>query len=178
MFMAFAVMALTLPYQVQGQDREKMTQEDRDKMAKKRQEMGERMKASKIAYITEHVDLSPEEAEKFWPIYNEQEKKREELTHSLMERYRGKEDKKEVTDEQAEEMMQQRFKQEQDLLNLKTQYHKKFTEILPATKVLKLYDAENNFKRQLMEKYKHRGGERKPEGGGTATPNRGRKHYR
>jgi hypothetical protein len=177
-FMAMAVMAMVLPNRAQSQDREKMTTEGKEKMAKERQEMGERIKASKIAFITEQVDLSPEEAEKFWPIYNEQEKKREELTHNLMERYKGHEEDAEVSDEQAEEMMQQRFKQEQALLDLKKVYHKKYTDILPATRVLKLYDAENNFKRKLMERFGHRDGERKPEGKGMAPPYRGRTHHR
>jgi len=34
----------------------------------------ERLKAYKTAYITEHLDLTPQEAEKFWPIYNAYEK--------------------------------------------------------------------------------------------------------
>ncbi|MCK4569485.1 MAG: hypothetical protein KAT76_04290 [Bacteroidales bacterium] len=170
MIMAIAVMAMTLPNQVQGQDREKM--------AKERKEMGERIKASKIAFITEQVDLSPEEAEKFWPIYNEQNKKREELTHTLMERFKGHEENLEISNEQAEEMMQQGFKQEEALLDLKREYHKKFTEILSATKVMKLYHAENNFRRGLMERLGHREGERKPEGRGMAPPLRERPHHR
>ena len=31
---------------------------------------GNRLEALKIAYITKKLDLSPEEAQKFWPIYN------------------------------------------------------------------------------------------------------------
>jgi len=32
---------------------------------------GSRLEALKIAYITKRLDLSPEEAQKFWPIYNQ-----------------------------------------------------------------------------------------------------------
>ena len=32
---------------------------------------GNRLEALKIAYITKKMDLSPEEAQKFWPIYNQ-----------------------------------------------------------------------------------------------------------
>ena len=32
---------------------------------------GNRLEALKIAYITKRLDLSPEEAQKFWPIYNQ-----------------------------------------------------------------------------------------------------------
>jgi len=139
-----------------------------------RKEMSERIKASKIAYITEQVELSPEQAEKFWPIYNELETKKMEVTVSIMERYKPEEGKmEEPSEEEAAEMMEQRFKMEQQLLDLKVKYHKKFMGILPATKVAKLYRAEDQFKRGLMERFRHRDGERRPEGKGVAPPRRG-----
>ena len=35
----------------------------------------ERIRAYKTAYITQELDLSSSEAEKFWPVYNEYDKK-------------------------------------------------------------------------------------------------------
>ena len=32
---------------------------------------GERLQALKIAYITKKLDLSPDEAQRFWPVYNQ-----------------------------------------------------------------------------------------------------------
>ena len=173
LFMAIMVMIMVVPGKLHGQDKGKIDQ-DRERTAKERQEMGDKIKASKIAYITEHVELTPGEAEKFWPIYNEQEKKREELTHSIMERFKGPMENEDISDEQAEELMQQRFSQEQALLDLKKEYHAKYSKILASNKVLKLYEAENNFRRQLMERMKHHEVERKPEGRGMAPPHRGR----
>ena len=155
MIMAIAVIAMTLPNQAQGQDREQM--------AKERKEMGERIKASKIAFITEQVDLSPEEAQTFWPLYNEMEHKRENITHNLMKRFKDWDKSEEVSEEQAEEIMQQRFAEEQALLDLKKEYHEKFTEVLPATRVLKLYEAEHRFRGMLMERLRGRDGEKRPE---------------
>lgn len=158
LLMTLMVLAITLP--ANAQDNED------GKREKERKEMGEKIKASKIAFITQQMDLTPEEAEKFWPIYNEQEKKREEITSDLMERFRNPEEDKEISNEEAEEIMTQRFEQEAALINLKMDYHDKYLKILPATKVLKLYTAENNFKRQLMERMGKRGkeGARRSEG--------------
>ena len=79
-----------------------------------RTEMGQRIKASKIAYITEQVELTPEEAEKFWPVYNELEDQKMEVTADIMQRFRPNEEKMEEPDnEEAAEMMEQRFKMEQ-----------------------------------------------------------------
>src|ERR1035437_4885758 len=39
----------------------------------------EKMESMKIAFLTQKLDLTPDEAQKFWPVYNEFQKKREEL---------------------------------------------------------------------------------------------------
>ncbi|MEE4256868.1 MAG: hypothetical protein V2I47_07510 [Bacteroidales bacterium] len=144
-----------------------------------RKEMGERIQASKIAFITEKVELTPEEAEEFWPVYNQLEDKKMEVTEDIMKRFRPEEEKmKEPSEEEAAEMMAQRFKMEQQLLDLKVEYHKKFMDILPATKVAKLYRAEDQFKRGLMERFRHHDGERSPQGKGVSPPYRGRMMHR
>lgn len=150
-------------------------QQDRDdeKTDQKRKEMSEKFRAAKIAFITDQLSLSPAEAEKFWPVYNEMEQKREEITRGLIERFRDRENEKpEISEEEAEKIMQKRFDEEQQLLDLKREYHKKLTTILPATRVLRLYEAENMFRRHLMEKLGHREGPGRPEEGGRGAPNR------
>ncbi len=178
-FVAMMVMVLVLPAQTQEQDKEK-SEQNSERMAKDRQEMGEKIKASKIAFITENVDLTPEEAEKFWPVYNEYEKKREEATHSLMGRFKGHKDGNwdDFSDEEAESMMEDRFKQEEALLELKKEYHKKFLDILSARKVMKLYKTEDMFKRQLMERLGQHERGRKADNKGTAPPCRERQMRR
>src|SRR6476660_7690060 len=39
----------------------------------------EKINAARIAYITERLGLTPEEAEKFWPVYREYSQKRKEI---------------------------------------------------------------------------------------------------
>ncbi len=151
---AFLVLIFAIPVQAQNKEEIK-------KMDKERQEEYARIKSAKIAFITEQVELTPEEAQEFWPVYNEMEDKRKELTHNLMKRFKGDKEKTEMTNEQAEKMMQTQFAQEQALLDLKKEYHNKYSEILPATKVAKLYEAENMFRQRLMERLKHRDREKR-----------------
>ena len=152
---------------------------DREAQLKERKEIHEKIKASKIAFITDFVGLTPEEAEKFWPLYNEMQKQKEDITHSIMKRYEGdREENPEITDEEALKIMKQRMDLEEKLLAIKLTYHQKFLDILAPTQVLRLYDAEDRFRRQLMERYRHRDGERKPEGRGTAPPYRGKRTCR
>lgn len=117
-----------------------------------REQIEKTIKARKIAYITESLDLTPEEAEKFWPVYNQFETKRAEATRDIMKRFQEKDEKPaEIDDKEADKIMRDRFKEEQALLDLKVEYHEKYLEILSATKVLKLYEAENNFRRRMFE---------------------------
>ena len=43
----------------------------------------ERVKAAKVAYLTRELGLSPQEAERFWPVYNEFENRRDDLRHRM-----------------------------------------------------------------------------------------------
>lgn len=164
--MAFLLTGLSMPALAQGRE---MKKHERD-----REEMARKIKARKIAFITDHLQLTAEEAEKFWPLYNEMEQKRNEITRDLMQRFRDREDEQaELTDSEAENIIQQRFDQEQALLDLKKEYHSKFTGILPPSRVLKLYEIENNFRRHLMESLRLREGEKAPGGGAEGKPERG-----
>jgi hypothetical protein len=160
-----ALLALFFTIPAHTQDKE-----DIEKKDNKRQEEYARIKSAKIAYISEHIELTPEEAEKFWPLYNELEKKRQELTQRLMKRFKRGEERSDMTNEEAEKMIQTRFAQEQSLLDLKKEYHEKYTKVLPATKVAKLYEVEIRFREMLMERLKHRDGERRPAGEGRRAP--------
>lgn len=142
-----------------------MAQTDADKAKEKKRDRAEvekAMKAKKIAYISEKVELTPEEAEKFWPVYNEFEEKRMEATKEVFQRMEKAKDKPEdISDADAVKIMSERFDEEQALLDLKLIYHEKYLNILPASKVLMLYEVEMNFRRGLMERM----GRRSPENG-------------
>ena len=47
-------------------------------------EKREKVKALKVAYITEQLELTTEEAQKFWPLYNAFDDKQSELRHEKM----------------------------------------------------------------------------------------------
>ena len=129
-------------------DEEKGQEKKRD-----RAEIEKAIKSKKIAFITEQLDLTPEEAEKFWPLYNEFENKRNEVTHDLFKRFeRGAEKPETITDAEADKIIRQRHQEEQSLLDLKEEYYEKYLNVLSSSQVLKLFEAEDNFRRMLMAK--------------------------
>ena len=47
------------------------------------------MKAERVAYLTAAVNLTPAEAEKFWPVYNNMERERRASFGKVMKAYKA-----------------------------------------------------------------------------------------
>jgi hypothetical protein len=118
-------------------------------------EMFEKIKAEKISFFTAKLDLKPSEAQAFWPVYNEFEKKRFEIQRRIHEFERMPEEKfTNLSESEIEKMMNNYIESfEQEALLLK-EYNKQFLKILPKKKVLMMYRTENEFRSHLIREYK------------------------
>lgn len=114
----------------------------------------ERIQALRIAFITEQLDLTEKESEKFWPVYNEFQKERKELR----EKYKGKEGTN-VTD--ADAVVNASFAFQEKELKLKRTYYERFKKIIPSDKIVKLERAEKEFRREVVKEIKRRKRERR-----------------
>lgn len=119
-----------------------------------------KVKALKIVFITDKLDLTQNESEKFWPIYNRYDKLREKLFRQEKTEIRKKVKSagglKNVTNEQALEylalLQEIKFKQ----YKIKAKLYDDLKKFLPAKKILQLEVAEHEFNRNLFEKLKKR----------------------
>ncbi len=118
-----------------------------------------RMESKKIAFLTARLDLSPEEAQVFWPVYNEYHKKKK----GFREESRSQEEKDILTDDEAGAMLDKVFEREQKELDLKKVYFQKLKKVLPISKVAKLYIIEKDFRIELFKSIKKRMKRRKKE---------------
>ena len=125
------------------------------------------IEARKVAFITSELNLSPEEAQIFWPVYNQAQAERK----ALREKYKTMRDIKvkegepkktldTMTDKELEEKMEYMMVHEQAELDLKKKYLNKYKEVLPIKKVAKLYQAEMKFKKRLMSDIRGSGDQR------------------
>ncbi len=112
----------------------------------------ERLKAQKIAFITDKLDLSTNEAQSFWPIYNDFFRKKEmlaiekkKLTHKLRQNW------EEYSNERKTELADSLILFRLNEAKLEQNYHEKFKHILSIDKVIKLYNAETQFKNYLLK---------------------------
>ncbi|MBA3972237.1 MAG: hypothetical protein H0X46_08860 [Bacteroidetes bacterium] len=120
-----------------------------------RQEKKENIEAMKVAFITSKLDLTPEEAQKFWPVYNQFTEKMHELRKKRRQDEReAKQNFEEMTDKEAEQAIDNDLAVRQKELDLQKEYNTKFKTVLPLKKVAKLYHAEEQFKMVLLKKLK------------------------
>lgn len=132
------------------------------------EENRERIEARKVAHITDELDLSPKEAQSFWPVYNEFNDKREAIVAAsrATRRELTKSEIDQLTEAEARKMADEQLIHAQQMLDLRKTYHTKFLEVLPAVKVLKLYKAEEDFKRLLLDHLRGRRGPGQGQGQG------------
>jgi len=120
----------------------------------------EKLKAYKTAYLTEQLDLSPKEAEKFWPIYNAFEKEYFQLKVNKMSEMRSIVKEKggfdALNEEEANQLLIKLSNNEQAILDAKKDLYKKLKKIIPAKKILMLNKAEHDFNRKLLSDYRNK----------------------
>ncbi len=88
---------------------------------------GSRLEALKIAYLTKRLNLSPEEAQKFWPVYN-QYMDEIRLARQNSKRNNGTE-----------------LDLEDTILHIRKKYNAEFSKALSPEKVNEFYRAEKEF---------------------------------
>lgn len=110
----------------------------------------ERIEAQKVAFFTQHLDLTVEESQNFWPIYN----KYQELEKELRKQYKPNAQSKDMTDEKASKMIADFFEMEEKQLDLKKSLFKELNGVIPPQKIMKLHFAEKQFKQRLLKQIK------------------------
>ena len=104
--------------------------------------------AQKVAFITRELKLTPEEAAKFWPLYNEMLQKVREVRGPRKER----EEASGMTEKQAQQQIDFIIASAEKEVAIKKEYYKRIVEVISAKRLLLLFEAEYNFHHQLWKK--------------------------
>ncbi|MDA3909973.1 MAG: hypothetical protein PF448_01275 [Bacteroidales bacterium] len=118
----------------------------------------EEMRSEKVAYLTTQIDLSMDEAQKFWPIYNAYQKEFESLiteAHDIM--FFFDENESNLSNTEVETKIDRLIQIDEEKAAVASKYHKLFKTVLSNQKIAKLYCAEQGFRRHLLEKYRQHG---------------------
>ena len=112
--------------------------EDRDK----------KVQAYRVAVFTEVLNLTPSEAEGFWPVFNEYLDKREEIQAQLKPTAQldG------MNDTEVDDYVKKYFDLRQRELDLEKDLGQRLRKVLPLRKIAKIPVAEREFREALVKK--------------------------
>lgn len=106
----------------------------------------EEKQAKMVGFLTEKLALTTEEAEEFWPVFNEMKEKLKENRKAF------KGDKPEqgtklddMSDEEVRMLIDNGFKMKENDLAIKKEYNEKFINIIGVKRTAKLYHLEKEF---------------------------------
>lgn len=126
----------------------------------------EKIKAIQIQYLAKKLDLSPEEAQKFWPVYNNYTQEVEQL---IAERHQKKELEKLPTanpDDVAKKNMDKELGYEKRMLDIRSRYTTEFQRVLPGRKAGMVFKSEREFRTIMINHLNTQRMNRMGQGGG------------
>ena len=110
-----------------------------------------KIESARIALITERLGLSPDQAEKFWPVYREYNLERRELRQQLRNERQGL-DLENLSEEQSKELVKKSMEFKQKQLNLEKEYSTRMTDVISTQQLFKLKNAERDFQQMLLKR--------------------------
>jgi Spy/CpxP family protein refolding chaperone len=118
----------------------------------------EQIKALKVAFITNELELTSDEATKFWPLFNAFEEKQQEIKKQKLKGYLKRVDNDSfdnLSEKDATTMLSQMESTEDELYQLKKKFISNLKGVISPIKILKLKKAEENFNRKLLQQYRN-----------------------
>ncbi|MCQ2165598.1 MAG: hypothetical protein MJZ04_10570 [Bacteroidales bacterium] len=132
----------------------------------------EKMMAEKIGFLTSAMELTSDEAQAFWPVYNRLEEQKEQQMRASRNAYKAlsaalKEGK---SDDEIAEILAQYTSAQLASADLEATCISEYGKVLPAQKIAKLIVGEEKFRRMQFQRFQGqgqgpgqmRGGERGP----------------
>lgn len=110
---------------------------------------GDKVQALKASFITEKLNLSTQEAQGFWPLYNEYTDKIKQGRRTFRKQYGPVKEFK--SDKEAEDYLTAELKLKQGEVDLQKEYYEKFKKVLGVKKTALLHKTEEEFKKVMLE---------------------------
>lgn len=144
----FFMFLMLASWSVQAQD-EELTPQQIDPKAR------EKMEAARIALITDRLGLTPQQAEKFWPIYREFTQKRLEMRNEFRQRQMGI-DPANPDPKKQEELVNFGLQLKQKELDMEKDYSGRLMQVITAQQLLSLRKAEGDFRQMILNRLQER----------------------
>lgn len=128
-------------------------------LAQSKDQKKEKVKALKIAFITNELELTATEAIAFWPVYNNYEEKQYTLRRQKSKTFREKVNDvstKNISEKDAAAILSSMEAIDEELYQSRKKVNMDLSTIISSVKILKLKKAEEDFNRNLLQQYRHK----------------------
>lgn len=133
--------------------------QDEDLQQEQDPNIKQKIQAARVAYITDQLALTPEEAEKFWPVYREFAQKRLQLVKQYREAKRNPDPNKTV-EQNDKDLVDLNLRLKQQEVDLEKDYSGKLLKVISAQKLRTLPEAERKFRQMILDQIQRRQGQR------------------
>ncbi|MCX6328029.1 MAG: hypothetical protein NTZ85_00750 [Bacteroidia bacterium] len=117
----------------------------------------EKLNSYKIAFFTQKLNLTPQEAEKFWPLYNDYQDRKNKIQVERVQMTRTVvQNGANMSDKELTELGDKYFGLEIKEADLSKEFYNNMKGILPPLKILKFYQVENQYKLVLLNELQQR----------------------
>ena len=109
--------------------------------------------------------LTPEEAQAFWPVYNQVETEKDEAMFAMIRAHKemSKAIEEKKNEKEISALLDTYLEAQKKLNDIENGIAARYKAVLPVEKVAKLYAAEEKFRRQQIRKLHHGGDDGKPQ---------------
>lgn len=122
-------------------------------------EKREKVESMKVAFITQKLDITPDEAKVFWPVYNQMTDELQALREKRRQDMKSlKTDADSLTDKEYERIFDSDLQFRQAELDILKKYQPQLKKVLPMKKLARLPRVEDEFRQELLEKIQDRNG--------------------
>ena len=121
----------------------------------------EEYQAKQKEFITQHAELTEEESSAFFPLYFELQDKKHQVNANFWKKVRAMKSQ-ECTEQEYYEAIDDWADVKIECATLEKEYIKRFEELLPAKKLMRVLIAEDRFQREILRNMQQ-GGDKRPE---------------
>lgn len=123
----------------------------------------EKLNTYKIGFFTKKLNLTASEAQKFWPVYNEYQGEKIKLQTERLGLIRTfNQGESAMSDEQILRLGDRLVESQVKETEMAVKFHEMLKQVLPPAKVIRFYQAENQFRVFLLKELQNRQQQNRP----------------
>ena len=111
----------------------------------------DKIESARIGFITERLGLTPEQAQRFWPLYNEYRQRNQDVSKNYRQ-FKAGIDPDGPNEEESRRLVELELELKQMRLDLEKEYSRRMLEVISTQQVASLREAERDFRGLLLRR--------------------------